>query len=80
MAAPRVGGILCLSKRGFMPDIIRAILLMVISMFFFTLADLFVKLSSHTLPSEVVITVMGGGTMVLFYAAMRLQNLRLAPQ
>ncbi len=60
-----------------MPDIIRAILLMVISMFFFTLADLFVKLSSRTLPSEVVITVVGGGTMVLFYAAMRLQNLRL---
>ena len=60
-----------------MPDVIRAIILMVISMFFFALADLFVKLASHTLPSQVVITVIGGGTALIFYGAMRIQGVPL---
>lgn len=54
-----------------MPDIIRAILLMIISMFFFTLADLFVKLSSQTLPSQMVVTIMGAGTGLIFYGLLR---------
>lgn len=54
-----------------MPDIIRAILLMIIAMFFFTLADLFVKLASQTLPSEMVVTIMGAGTGLVFYSILR---------
>lgn len=57
-----------------MPDIIRAIFLMIISMFFFTLADLFVKLASQTIPSEMVITIMGTGTGLIFYALLRRQG------
>ena len=57
-----------------MPDIIRAILLMIISMFFFTLADLFVKLASQTLSSELVITIMGAGTALIFYGILRGQS------
>ena len=56
-----------------MPDIIRAILLMIIAMFFFTLADLFVKLASQTLPSEMVVTIMGAGTGLVFYSILRSQ-------
>jgi len=57
-----------------MPDIIRAILLMITSMFFFTLADLFVKLASQTLSSELVITIMGAGTALIFYGILRGQS------
>lgn len=57
-----------------MPDIIRAIILMIVSMFFFTIADLFVKLASQTLPSEVVLTAMGLGTTLLFYGLLRAQG------
>ncbi len=58
-----------------MPDIMRAILLMVLSMFFFTVADLFVKLSSYELPTEMVLVFMGAGTALVFYAALRWQGI-----
>ena len=59
-----------------MPDIIRAILLMITSMLFFTLADLFVKLAAQTLPSEVILTYMGIGTAVMFASLLRVQGKR----
>ena len=57
-----------------MPDILRAIILMILAMFFFTLADLFVKLASFTLTPGVIVFFMGAGTAVFFYAALRLQG------
>ncbi len=54
-----------------MTDIIRAIILMVTSMFLFTLADLFVKLASASLSSGMVVTFMGAGTWLLFYGILR---------
>lgn len=55
----------------------RAILLMVIAMFLFSLCDLFVKLASATLPSGQVILIMGGGEALLFYGLMRFKGQRL---
>ena len=54
-----------------MPNVIRAILLMITAMFFFTLSDLFVKLVSQTLPSQMVVTIMGAGTGLVFYSILR---------
>lgn len=54
-----------------MTVIIRAIILMVTSMFLFTLADLFVKLASASLSSGMVVTFMGAGTWLLFWCILR---------
>lgn len=59
-----------------MPDIMRAIISMIFAMFFFTLADLFVKLASHTLTPGMIVSFMGAGTAVFFYAALRWQGQR----
>lgn len=60
-----------------MADTMRAILLMIIAMFFFTVADLFVKLSSQTIPSAQVVTIMGGGTAIIFYLLTIRQSIAL---
>lgn len=57
-----------------MPDIMRAIISMILAMFFFTLADLFVKLASYTLTPGMIVFFMGAGTAVFFYAALRWQG------
>ena len=59
-----------------MTDIIRAIILMVTSMFLFTLADLFVKLASASLSSGMVVIFMGAGTMLLFWGLLFWGSLR----
>ena len=49
-----------------MPPILRAIILMVIGMFFFMMGDLFLKLSSQLLPLGMVVMALGLGMSVLF--------------
>jgi len=57
-----------------MSDIMRAIISMIFAMFFFSLADLFVKLASHTLTPGMIVFFMGAGTALSFYAALRWQG------
>lgn len=52
-----------------MPDILRAILLMVVGSFLFMLADLFMKLSTQTMSLGLVTMMLGGG-MALFFVGL----------
>ena len=56
-----------------MPDILRAILLMVLGSFLFMLADMFMKLSSQTMSIGLVSMMLGGG-MALFFAVLMLRS------
>lgn len=53
-----------------MPQIFRAIILMIIGVLFFTLVDLFIKFLSHALPIGEILIVFGGGTAILFWIMM----------
>ena len=54
-----------------MPDIMRAILLVVLGSFLFMLADLFMKLSTQTLSLGLVTFLLGAGMAVFFFVLMR---------
>lgn len=54
-----------------MPDVMRAILYMVLAMLFFTAADLFVKLASSSLSSGMITSLMGFGTALCFLIGIR---------
>lgn len=56
-----------------MPDTLRAIILMVAGSFFFTLADLCMKLASRTIPIGQVTIILGLG-LALFFAALALRE------
>lgn len=56
-----------------MPDILRAILLMVLGSFLFMLADMFMKLSSQTM-SVGLVTMMLGGGMAVFFAVLMVRS------
>jgi len=56
-----------------MPDILRAILLMVVGSFLFMLADLFMKLSTQTMSLGLVTMMLGGG-MALFFVGLMLRS------
>ena len=53
-----------------MPQILRAIILMIIGVLFFTFVDIFIKFLSHDLPIGEILIVFGGGTAVLFWMMM----------
>ena len=53
-------------SRASQPMFMRAVFFMILGMVGFTFADLFVKLSSQTIPSSQVLTVIGLGTGVTF--------------
>ena len=53
-----------------MPDILRAIILMVIGMFFFMMGDLFLKLSSQGIALGIVTIILGAGMSAVFLAMM----------
>ena len=53
-----------------MPDILRAIILMVIGMFFFMMGDLFLKLSSQGIALGIVTMILGGGMSCVFCVMM----------
>ena len=54
-----------------MPDILRAILLMVIGSFIFTVADICMKLSTQTIPLGMVTIMLGCGMAVFFFVMMQ---------
>lgn len=56
-----------------MPDILRAILLMVLGSFLFMLADLFMKLSTQTMSLGLVTMLLGGG-MAVFFAVLMVRS------
>ena len=56
-----------------MPDTLRAIILMVAGSFFFTLADLCMKLASRTIPIGQVTIILGLG-LAVFFAALALRE------
>ena len=53
-----------------MPDILRAIILMVIGMFFFMMGDLFLKLSSQGIALGIVTMILGVGMSLVFWMMM----------
>ena len=53
-----------------MPDILRAILLMVVGSFFFMVGDMFLKFSTETLPLGLVTIILGTGMAVIFLVMM----------
>ena len=57
-----------------MPDILRAIILMVIGMFFFMMGDLFLKLSSQGIALGIVTMILGAGMSCVFYVMMMLRG------
>ncbi|MDG1414040.1 MAG: hypothetical protein P8R39_01730, partial [Alphaproteobacteria bacterium] len=54
-----------------MPDILRAIILMVLGSFLFMWADLFMKLSSQSMSLGLVTMMLGGGMALFFVVLMR---------
>ena len=60
-----------------MPDILRAIILMVIGMFFFMMGDLFLKLSSQGIALGIVTIILGAGMSAVFLAMMTRNGDRL---
>ena len=54
-----------------MPDILRAILLMVLGSFLFMLADLFMKLSTQTMSIGLVTMMLGAGMGLFFLVLMQ---------
>ena len=53
-----------------MPNNVRAIMMMIAGMFFFTLGDLFLKLATTVMPLGMVMIALGLGMSVLFMAMM----------
>ena len=54
-----------------MPQVLKAIILTILGVLFFTLVDMFVKLLSRELPIGEILIVFGSGTGVLFWIMMK---------
>ena len=57
-----------------MPDILRAIISMIIAMVFLTISDVFIKLLSPSVSTGAIVFFMGLGTTLFFAASIKLQR------
>ena len=57
-----------------MPDILRAIISMVIAMIFLTISDVFIKLLSPSVSTGAIVFFMGVGTTLFFAVSIKLQS------